>query len=271
MSKIDDRIATIKIQLIGNTGVRVLLVEGPDDVDAYRIFLDKKFPGWEAKWHLVAAGKKSDVVAMVRKEPDWLGLVDCDEWTDDEIAVHTAACLNLKILPRFCLESYLIDPVELWQAFSEKQRLKIPGGEAQLHEELLADLHAWIRHAALWHGVRPLWRQLRDLGFPDSVLTSPPMPDDAVLRAKFRDWHATLDADVVLARVHALEASLAAEDVSTVCTKWLYAKDFYPQVVQQVLNRLLGQKTAKERRIAILRTRPVPADLDVLWQAMGLQ
>ncbi len=271
MSKVDDRIETIKIQLIGNTEAKVLLVEGPDDVDAYRIFLDKKFPGWEAKWHLVSAGKKSDVVAMVRKEPDWLGLVDCDEWAGDEIAAYIAECPNLKILPRFCLESYLIDPAELWQAFSEKQRMKIPGGEAQLRHEILADLQAWIRHAALWHGVRPLWRQLRDLGFPDSVLASPPMPDDAALRAKFRDWHETLDADAVLMRVHALENSLAAEDVSMLCIKWLYAKNFYPQVVHQVLNRLLGQKAVKERRIAILRTRPVPADLDALWQAMGLQ
>lgn len=270
MSKIDDLIAEIKIQLIGNTGVKVLLVEGPDDVDAYRIFLDKKFLGWETKWHLVSAGKKSTVVSIAKKEPAWLGLVDCDEWTEDEIAEHTAACPNLQILPRFCLESYLVDPTELWQAFSEKQRLKIPEGEEQLRRELLADLQAWIRHAALWHGVRPLWRQLRILGFPDSVLSSPPMPDDATLRVKFGHWHETLNADVVLTRVHALEASLAAEDVSTFCTKWLYAKNFYPQVVHQVLNKLLGQKDAKERRIAILRTRSVPSDLDVLWKAMEL-
>jgi hypothetical protein len=271
MSKIDDRIEKIKIQLIGNTGARVFLVEGPDDVDAYRIFLDKKFPGWEAKWHLVPAGNKSDVVDMARKEPDWLGLVDCDEWTEDEMAAYTSACPNLKILPRFCLESYLIDPAELWQAFSEKQRLKIPGGEAQLRHELLADLQAWIRHAALWHGVRPLWRQLRILGFPDSVLASHPMLDDDTLRLRLRSWHELLNADAVLARVHAIEANLASEDESTVFTKWLYAKNFYPRVVHQVLNRLLGQESEKKRRLDLLRGRTVPADLDMLWQAMGLQ
>jgi len=96
------------------------------------------------------------------------------------------------------------------------------------------------------------------------------MPDDAALRVKFKAWHSTLDADAVLAHVHALEAQLADEDVSQLCTQWIYAKNFYPQVVQQVLNRLLGQKPAKARRLAILRTRKVPADLDVLWRAMGL-
>jgi len=67
-----------------------------------------------------------------------------------------------------------------------------------------------------------------------------------------------------------LEAKLASVEISTLCTQWLYSKNFYPQVVHQVLNRLLGQKPARDRRVAILRTRAVPTDLDVLWQAMGL-
>jgi hypothetical protein len=108
------------------------------------------------------------------------------------------------------------------------------------------------------------------MGFPNSVLGNPPMPDDAVLRVKFKEWHSTLDADAVLARVHALEAQLASEDVSKLCTQWIYAKNFYPQVVHQVLNRLLGQKPAKERRLAILRSRMVPSDLDEVWRVMGL-
>jgi len=270
MSKVDERIQDIKTQLVGNTGVKVLLVEGADDVDAYRIFLDRKFPGWEVRWHLAEAGKKATVVEMVRKEPAWLGLVDRDEWTDAQIAAHSAASPNLLVLPRFCLESYLIDPAELWAALPAKQQAKVAGGEVRFRGEMLADLQGWIRHAALWHGVRPLWRQLRDQGFPDSVLGNPPMPDDAALRVKFNDWHVTLDADAVLASVHALEERLASEDESKLYAQWLYAKDFYPQVVHQVLNRLLGQKPAKERRLAILRTRTVPGDLAVLWQAMGL-
>lgn len=270
MSTLEERIEQIKTQFIGKTGLRVLLVEGPDDVDAFRIFLGRKFPEWEKTWLLAAAGKKSDVVKMLKKEPSWLGLVDRDEWTESEVVKQCAACLNLLVLPRFCIESYLIDPAELWAAFPPKQQVKITGGEAQFRSELLADLPGWLRHAALWHGVRPLWQQLRQMGFPDSVLGNPPMLDDAALRVKFEERHSTLDADAVLARVHALEAQLANEDVSQLCTQWIYAKNFYPEVVHQVLNRLLGQKPARERRLAILRTRKVPADLDVLWRSMGL-
>ena len=271
MSTLEERIEQIKTQFIGKTGLRVLLVEGPDDVDAYRIFLGRKFPEWEKSWLLAAAGSKSDVVKMIKREAGWLGLVDRDEWTETEIAEKKKEeCANLTVLPRFCLESYLIDPADLWAAFPEKQRSKIEGGEAQFRSAVLADLTEWVRHAALWHGVRPLWRQLRSLGFPDSVLGNPPMPDDAALRAKFAEWHATLDADTVLAGVHALESTLGAEEVSTLCAQWLHAKSFYPQVVHQTLNRLLGQKPAKERRLAILRTRTVPDDLAPLWEAMGL-
>lgn len=270
MSTLEERIAQIKTQFVGETGLRVFLVEGLDDVDAYRIFLGRRFPDWERSWLLAYAGNKGDVIRMLKKEGNWLGLVDRDEWTAEEIQEKLTECPNLMVLPRFCLESYLIDPDELWAAFPEKQRLKIAGGELALRNAMLADLTEWIRHAALWHGVRPLWRQLRDLGFPDSVLGNPPMLNDGDLRKKFAEWHVTLDADAVLARVHALEAQLGADDVSMLCAKWLHAKKFYPQVVHQTLERLLGPMPAKERRLAILRTRADPADLDFLWQAMGL-
>ncbi len=270
MSTLNERIQTIKTQSVGNSGARILLVEGPDDVDAYRIFLDRQFSGWEKNWRVVAAGKKTDVMKMVKKEPRWVGLVDRDEWTDAEIVQQVAACTNLVVLPRFCLESYLIDPCELWQALPDKQRAKIAGGEVEFRQALLVSLDGWIKHAAIWHGVRPLWQRLRGLGFPDAVLSSPPMPDDAALRLHFKRWHDSLDAEAILSRVHGLQATLAAKDQSELCRQWLYAKDFYPQVVHQALNRLLGQKDAKKRRISILRNRPVPEDLAVLWDAMGL-
>jgi hypothetical protein len=270
MSTLEERIEKIKTQFIGKTGLRVLLVEGPDDVDAFRIFLGRKFLEWEKTWLLADAGNKRDVVKMLKKEAGWLGLVDRDEWTEAEIAEKKAECTNLIVLPRFCLESYLIDPAELWAAFPEKQRAKIEGGEAQFRQEVLANLTEWVRHAALWHGVRPLWRQLRNLGFPDSVTGNPPMPDDAALRAKFKEWQTTLDVDTILSGVHALEVQLGSEEISKLCSQWLHAKSFYPQVVHQTLNRLLGQKPVNGRRLAILRSRAVPEDLDVLWQAMGL-
>lgn len=270
MSTTDERIQEIKTQLVGKTGVSVLLVEGSEDVDAFRIFLNAKYPTWEKTWLIAAAGKKDHVVKMLKQESDWLGVVDRDEWSDDDVKQKETANPNLKVLPRFCLESYLIDPVELWAALPAKQQAKISGGEEAFRQVLLANLSEWIRHAALWHGVRPLWQELRSMGFPDSVLGNPPMPDDNSLKEKFIEWHVTLDADVVLSRVHVLQEQLKAEKLEILFSKWLHAKKFYPQVVHQVLDGLLGKKPPKVRRLAILRSRAVPDDLDVLWRAMGL-
>lgn len=271
MSKVEELIQQIKTQLVGNTGRRVLLVEGPDDVNAFRIFLERQFSDWERSWLIKDAGNKMLVLKAVKQEPTWLGLVDRDEWTDDEIVEYTTVTPNLLILPRCCLESYLADPVELWDAFPPKQKAKIDGGFEQFRDDLTKELNTWLRHAALWHEVRPLWKRLRVLGFPDDVLDLSTVPDDVSLRAYLSNWQAALDVETVLQRVQALETRLSAEDVSVVCQRWIYAKSFYPQVVHQTLNRLLGQKDSKERRIAILRTRTVPDDLGFLWLAMGLK
>lgn len=270
MSKVAERIQRIKTQLVGNTGVRVLLLEGPDDVDAFRIFLNRQFAGWEQSWHLEPAGGKKAVLDMLAKEPTWLGVVDRDEWTVQVMTARLAGQPNLNVLPRFCLESYLVDPAELWEAFPAKQQAKIPGGLAQLLQEIEAGLAGWIRQAALWHEVRPLWDHLRGLGFPNAVTGSPPMPDDAALTQLFEDWHDALDATAVLAKVKTLEQQLSAVARPELYSKWLYAKAFYPEVVHPVLNRLLGQKDSRVRRNAIFRTRSIPADMQPIWRAMGL-
>lgn len=266
-----NRIDQIKAAQVGKTGKRVLLVEGIDDADAYRIFLTRKFPNWEQTWAVAHMNGKKQVLQGLALESDWLGLVDRDEWSEEVQRQNLAAHPNLLVLPRFCLESYLVGPAELWQAFPAKQKAKIAGGELAFRAELLAALPEWIRHAALWHGVRPLWQQLRNAGLPDAVTSKPPNPTDAELRAFFESWRGLLvDADTLLARVHALEAEMQADDVETVCQHWLHAKDFYAEVVHRVLDRLLGQKPKADRRLAIFRTREVPTDLDEVWRAMGL-
>ena len=270
MSKASERIDQIKIEQIGQTGKKVLLVEGPDDKNAYQIFLNKKFPSWEQSWAVAYMGNKKSVLSGLALEPDWVGLVDRDEWTAEEQLSYKSQYQNLQILPRFCLESYLVNPAELWHAFPAKQQAKVVGGEEAFRATMLESMNDWIRHAALWHGVRPLWRQLRDSGFPDDVTRFPPITRDEELRRFFGKWYNLLDAEKLLERVHTLEDQLNKTNVDEFCQSWLYAKEFYPRVVHETLNRLLGAKSAKERRLAIFRTRSVPSDLDDVWQAMGL-
>jgi hypothetical protein len=48
----------IRDEKVGQTGKRVLLVEGPDDVDVYGILLSRRFGAdWEKEWLLALAMK----------------------------------------------------------------------------------------------------------------------------------------------------------------------------------------------------------------------
>ena len=52
--------------------------------------------------------------------------------------------------------------------------------------------------------------------------------------------------------------------------RYVHGKYFYEQVVNPVLNQLLGQKSADERQFSILRTLPTVTDLNLLVNKMGL-
>jgi hypothetical protein len=273
---IDDRIKNIKTQWLGATGKRVFLVEGPDDEDAFRIFLDHRpqAAGWESRWHIEPAGNKGQVLSILKLEPTWLGVVDRDEWTVDECNAAVRDAPNLMLLPRFCLESYLVDPQEIWPALGPIQQAKIVGGLPTLVQAVMAHRVHWARHAALWHAINPLWRSLRKQGFNDGVLdpSQPPLSNEA-LRAILDGWNLTLDASAILSAVQASETRFAAADATELLTQWIYAKKFYPMVVHAVLNQFLGQMSEKSRRLKILRHMArgaVPADLAPLWLAMGV-
>lgn len=268
MSKLN--IEVIKTQKIGNTGKRVLLVEGMSDKDIFSTFLGRKFPLWEQSWIIEVAGNKKQVLEGLAAEATWIGVVDKDEWSVDVITQRLAGTPNLFVLPRFCIESYLIDATELWQAFPEKQKSKIPGGLEQLTNAFKVDKDKWLRHAALWHVINPLWTKLRALGFKDGVLKTSNVPNDTELSAKLVEWHDAINAQIILSQINQKITELGQISDFEFNTAWLYSKDFYPNVVHVTLDNLLGQMNLKDRRTAIARHLPVPQDLDSLWMKMGL-
>lgn len=270
MSKVDKRIADIKTRLIGATGRKALLVEGTDDVDAFRVLLDRRSPGWERQWLLADAGKKDLVIAMLAKEPEWLGIVDRDEWSEAEATDKSAALPNLFLLPRYCLESYLIVPEELWAAFPQKQRNKLADSIATLKPALLADLNKWIRHAAIWHAVNPLWRRLMALGFNNALLDPQDIPDDAALQARLSQWHGVMDSSTVMTNFQRSFEAIQSEPPSQQLLRWIHGKVFYTHVVHPELDRLLGQRSEQVRRTDLFKHIPLPSDLEPLWAKMEL-
>ena len=272
MSKIDDLIKDIKTRQIGQTGKNVLVVEGPDDVLAFSALMSKKKTTWEQSWHIAPVNGKSKVLDILDKEPDWLGVIDCDEWTDAQVQQAAQQHRNLFVLPRFCIESYLIVPNEIWLALPPKQRGKLPNGFADLDKDIRDNIGMWIRHAALWQVIHPLYQQMRRSDNRDNILDNPlQAPDQQRLLQILQDWLDRFDPKVIAEQVDATEQALLALPPDELLTQHIYAKKFYPMVVHNALNHRLGQKSEKERVQALFRFLPLPADLAPLWVRMGLE
>lgn len=271
MSKLDDLISSIKTREIGQTSKRVLVVEGEDDVMVFKAFIAKKSQNWEQSWLIASAGNKSNVIKIMAKESSWLGVIDRDEWLEADVMAVERNNPNLFVLPRFCIESYLIVLDEIWVALPEKQRAKLQNGRVDLESAIQSRLPVWIRHAALWQVINPLYQRMRSSNDRDSILDNPPQaPDQQELRQILQGWLDGFDPSEIADQVDAAQRELSALPINELLKKQLYAKKFYPMVVHTTLNQLLGQKAERERMQALLRTLPLPADLEPLWQRMGL-
>ncbi len=271
MSKLDTLHDKIKQQHVGATGKRVLLVEGPDDELAFRSWLGKHDVNWEHRWAVASAGKKANVLGVLTLEPDWVGVVDRDEWTAQNIAEKQRDIPNLWVLPRFCLENYLCDPNELWAMLPLKQQQKIQGGLETLGAAITVDLHQWLQHGALWHVINPLWEGLRALGFKERLLDIQQVGNDHAIRQTLNDWHQFLDPDPIWAGYQARLAEVTGWPVGQQLQSGVHGKQFFPMVVHTALTELLGENAkAGERQNRLLQSARSPADLQPLWQLMGL-
>ncbi len=266
-----ERIRKIEEQLVGQTGHKVLVVEGPDDVDAFSIWLTKKFGAvWESQWVVTHAGNKTLVLGILEQKPDWLGVVDRDEWSEEGIAKRERQFPHLSVLPRYCIENYLTVPGELWEALPRIQQDKVEGGYEVFEERLISDLERWVKHGALWYVVNPLWKGLRALGFQDALLSPDIVLDEQSVQHKLEEWHHFLEPDTIYQSYqHRLQSSLSLE-VADQLKRCVHGKKFYEVVVNTALNDLLGQMSNNARQKAIIRHMPVPDDLQPLWERMSL-
>jgi len=93
MSAATNRIQEIYETNIGASEKRVLIVEGVDDVSGFSLFLDKVSANWEDHWVIAGAGNKKMVLNILKKEPDWIGVVDRDEWANDTIMAKNGTAI----------------------------------------------------------------------------------------------------------------------------------------------------------------------------------
>lgn len=262
---------TIKQQLVGKTGVRVLVVEGKDDAAFFTALLDKRASGiWATQWAIGSAEGKQNVLKILDDQPDWIGIVDRDEWSENAAnKAKTDRPGRLHVLPRFCMESYFVQPAELWHALPDPQQSKINGDMSVLETAVFASLDQWVRHGALWHAVNPLWDGLRALGFKEDLLDLQNAQNDSVIQAKFQEWHDLLEPNGIMQQFRGNLTTATAASVENRLKHWVHGKKFFAQHVSPELNHLLGQRSSEDWRKELTKTLQLPSDLEFLWTAMG--
>ena len=254
----------IRERVVGSQNKGVFLLEGPDDVEAFRILLQRFLPGWEQKWGIDHAGGKRHVVEILELEPDWLGLVDRDEWDQAVINANTQQQPNLLVLPRFTMENYLINPAELWQAIPPDRQAGLQGGQASLDAAIQPNLPQFLRHGALWKVVTPLWSGLRALGFKEALASEDSLAtaqNDVEVQRILGDWDVFLDSARIFSEFQTQVQSATTASISDQYAQWVHGMLFWKAVVNSAMNRLLGQMEAGERRKKIFQKLSLPADL----------
>ncbi|MDA8211734.1 MAG: hypothetical protein M0021_07655 [Clostridia bacterium] len=260
----------IREQGVGQTGKRVFLVEGLDDEKAFRLLFNKKLGAeWEQKWLLTNAGNKQCVQDILKVEPEWLGLVDRDEWGEEALNEVQQQMPNLLVLPRFCMESYLIVPDEIWGALPEIQKHKISGGLSTLQKEILIDLDKWVRHGVLWSVINPMWSGIRSLGFQEELLDWDTAQDNTAIQVKLRQWHDFLEPKAIFQRFLERLSEISKHNDAEKLKLWVHGKHFWEKQVHLTLNKLLGQMSESERVLALWNTLLVPDDWEPIWKKIA--
>lgn len=263
------------LRLINPPGSRrVLVVEGDDDKIFIERQLDVAHAGWRSAWVVGVATGKSRVLDILKLEPTWLGVVDADEWNSTTVAEVTAATPALHVLPRYCMESYFIQPSEVWALLPAAQQGLVAGGYAAFEAAMQGPLASWVRHGVLWQVVNPLWAGLKTRGFKDALLDITAAQNDQFIQAKLQEWDAYLDATTLYNdfqnRLTAAQALNPTEQLKTI----VHGKSFFRAHVALTLTQHLNPPQNKQSPeywlTELTKNIPAHADFTPLWAAMNL-
>lgn len=254
-------------------GKRVLVVEGKTDELVFMQLLKKVDPQWETKWVLAEVGGKRNVVNILAAQPTWLGIVDRDEWDNAQLSRHQQQLPNLLILPRFCIENYLVVPSELWLGLPPKQKANLPTEREAAIQAITvlvtANIESWIQFGTAWAIINPLWDELRSLGFNRDLLDPQLVITEQGFLTHCQRWYEHLDPVVLLQRYQNKLSEIRQLPVDEQLRTIVHGKKFYKAVVTPAFMQLLTIPKAISVDVWF-REMPVPADLDFIWHEMNL-
>jgi hypothetical protein len=250
-------------------GKPVLLVEGDDDVMLLGHYLTQHAPGWETRLVLLPAqGKQRVVSGVCVHRPDWIGVIDLDEWNPDDLAKAATRSSRLLILPRFCIESFFCHPDEIWKAIPLTQRQRVGDDPEVLRQPILAALPDWVAHGAMWRVLRRLYHAAR---LP-AELEQAPITDEAEIRRILETWHKSLAPDLVMQQYRGELAVARQLGPNEQIQRYVHGKKFYNQVVVQILDGLFSGKGADDwlQKFQDAKIQPPPDLQGILDQILHL-
>ena len=242
---------------------RVLLVEGTGDVAFLTLMLDKPPLQDEnifADWVVAPAGGKDAVLRLLKERPGLHAMVDRDAWSEKESANMERMYPGLHILPRFCIENYLICPEELARA--------IPGF-AELTPQIVKEIPQAVRHGCLWRAAQPLYEELLQAGFNRSLLRYPP-PGEAEMRDILSNWQHLLSPENVHQRMEEHFQNMKGADQQTLLHRYVHGKVFWRGCIETMAARFFPDRKSEELKREVYRRLSLPKDLEEFLKGIFL-
>jgi hypothetical protein len=123
----------------------------------------------------------------------------------------------------------------------------------------------------LWSVINPLWEGLREMGFKGALLDPAIATNDDQIKNKLAEWHEYLEPGQIWQEYQQALAIATQKNADEQLMYCVHGKFFFAQIGTPVLNQHFIQASADKHQQEIFKTLPIPADLDPLWQKMGLK
>ncbi len=244
-------------------GKRVLLVEGTGDVSFLIQMLDKPSLREEnilADWVITPAGGKEAVIRLIKERPDFHAMVDRDTWDEEECKSMEHQFPHLHILPRFCIENFLICPDEL--------EASIPGMK-KFVSTISKEIPTAIRHACLWRAAQPLYEELLQAGFNRALLRYPPPMEDETDRLLL-SWQWLLDPGNVRRRMKESFSQMKNQPQGIILRRFVHGKVFWKGCVEGLIAGLYPGKKNDALKREVYKRLLLPSDLEVFLRDIFL-
>lgn len=255
MKSLNERISLQLQQAGASHNKQVVVVEGTGDIRFLTVMLDK--PPFRkanplAKHVLVEAGGKDAVFKILARYPAYHAIVDRDTWTDEECAEKKDEFPNLHILPRFCIENYIICPDELAKAIPDfkavdKVNDMVPMG---------------VRHGCLWRASQPLYDELMHSGFNKKLLIFPP-PSKEKVAELVSTWQGILSQAHIEEKMEQIYQSVGSGDDGVLLRQFVHGKVFWNGVVEKLLAPHFPDADGERLKAAVFRCLNIPKDLEM--------